>query len=217
MGKKSLVALDTDHIKQYVFATDRLKEIRGASSIFDNLNRRVMTQAAGEYNAHTVYANGGSALFWVDGDEKVAREFGQHIQREYQERTSDGATITFAVQEIPESIQNIETDPALHPYLRLLQDRLQLAKGYPHQNFTALPSHPLMRPCDACGTRYAEDKYEGEGADPNDQKRRYCQVCLNKRDEDHRIKQEIRQIVAEKVPTGHVIPRGGNVHLGNNY
>jgi hypothetical protein len=36
---KSLVAMDTDHIKQYVFATDKLKEIRGASSILDRLNR----------------------------------------------------------------------------------------------------------------------------------------------------------------------------------
>ena len=39
VGKRFLVALDTNHIKQYVFATDKLKEIRGASSILDNLNR----------------------------------------------------------------------------------------------------------------------------------------------------------------------------------
>ena len=40
----SLIAFDTDHIKRYVFATEKLKEIRGASSLLDYLNRIVMTQ-----------------------------------------------------------------------------------------------------------------------------------------------------------------------------
>src|SRR5579883_487790 len=39
---KSLIAFDTDHIKGYVFGTDRLKEIRGASSRLDYLNRITM-------------------------------------------------------------------------------------------------------------------------------------------------------------------------------
>jgi hypothetical protein len=43
----SLVAFDTDHIKEYVFGTDRLKEIRGASSLLDRLNRREMEEVPG--------------------------------------------------------------------------------------------------------------------------------------------------------------------------
>lgn len=43
---KTLVALDTDHIKRYVFATNKLKEIRGASSILDHLNRILMKEVA---------------------------------------------------------------------------------------------------------------------------------------------------------------------------
>src|SRR5258708_861666 len=121
VGKKSLVALDTDHIKSVVYETDKLKEIRGASSILDNLNRRVMKRVAREYQAYTIYTNGGSGLFLINDDEKVGREFGQHIQREYREQTSGGASVTFAVQEIPESSQNIEKNPAFDPYLRLLQ------------------------------------------------------------------------------------------------
>ena len=46
--RKSLVALDTDHIKGYVFGTDKLKEIRGASSLLDRLNRQVMRELMGD-------------------------------------------------------------------------------------------------------------------------------------------------------------------------
>lgn len=70
MGKKSLVALDTDHIKQYVFATDKLKEIRGASSILDRLNREDMEKIVRQRDpgAKTIYANGGSGLFLISTD-----------------------------------------------------------------------------------------------------------------------------------------------------
>ncbi len=206
MGKRFLVALDTDHIKQYVFATDKLKEIRGASSILDDLNRSEMARVAKAVGAEKIYANGGSGQFLIHGDEEAAREFGQRIQQVYREETGNSASITFALQEIPETIaeQGIETNPELHPYLRLLQYRLLYAKGYPHQESEVLPSHPLMRLCDACGTHYAEDIYRGEGPDPEDQERRYCNVCLRKRSEDHDTKTKIKEIVTEWSYTGKV-------------
>jgi hypothetical protein len=52
----SLVALDTDHIKEYVFGTDKLKEIRGASSLLDYLNRIVMQEFADNYRADVALA-----------------------------------------------------------------------------------------------------------------------------------------------------------------
>jgi len=209
VGKRYLLALDTDKIKQYVFATDKLKEIRGGSSILDALNRSVMKQVAEvkEFHAKIVYANGGSGLCLIDGDEQIAEKFGQRIQQSYRERTGGGASITFALQEIPETIpeQGIETNPDLHPYLQLLQYRLLHAKGYPHQEIEVLPSHPLMRLCDACGTHYAEDIYRGEGSDPEDQERRYCNVCLKKRGEDYKVKGGIEGIVANRTRKERVI------------
>src|SRR5712664_1261780 len=99
VGKQTLVALDTDHIKQYVFATDRLKDIRGASSILDALKRRDMNRIAKEFHAQEVYTNGGSGTFVVDGDESVAKEFVKRVQREYAKQTWNGASISFAVHE----------------------------------------------------------------------------------------------------------------------
>src|SRR5947209_4814449 len=103
VGKKSLVALDTDHIKGYVFGTDKLKEIRGASSWLDYLNRIVM-EASGEaapYQARKVYANGGSGLFVVYGAKDKAELYGKELQRLFREVTADGSSMSYVVQELP--------------------------------------------------------------------------------------------------------------------
>src|SRR5579872_4873543 len=103
VGKYSLVALDTDHIKQYVFGTDRLKEIRGASSLLDRLNREGMKSIAhkADVDAKTIYANGGSGLFLVATDK--ADEIRRRIHSEFHSKTIGGATVTYAMQEIPDS------------------------------------------------------------------------------------------------------------------
>ena len=199
MGPRTLVAFDTDHIKQYVFATNKLKEIRGASSRLDHLNRRAMNGIFPEDYAKPVYTNGGSAMFLVEDSEDKAREFGEAIRRAYLEQTGGGATISFNVQAIPDSIQDVWNDPALHPYVRLLHYRLLLDKGRTHQDIEVLPSHPFMSPCDACGVRYAEDQYPGDSADPDDRDRRYCRVCREKLVEDHKVRGGIEQLVEKKL------------------
>src|SRR5215475_2110056 len=67
--KQSLIAFDTDRIKEYVFATDILKEIRGASNILDTLNRQDMPRCVG---GTCYYAHGGSGLFVVPTDDATA-------------------------------------------------------------------------------------------------------------------------------------------------
>ena len=106
--RKSLVALDTDHIKRYVFGTDKLKEIRGASSILDHLNREEMERIVYDVDpdAKTIYTNGGSGLFLVATDK--ADEIRQRIHSEFHSKTVGGATVTFAVQDIPDSINDPE-------------------------------------------------------------------------------------------------------------
>lgn len=206
METKSLVALDTDHIKTYVFATDRLKDIRGASSILDFLNRRVMDSVARDFKAKTVYTNGGAGLFLIDGDKAVAEKFGQRIQQEYYDQTNGGASISFAVQEIPEG-KNPDDD--LWDTLELLNYGLLEEKASP-PNFITLASHPFMRTCDSCGVQYAEDKDVVEGQDLVDQEKRYCNVCRAKRQEDIKVRRGIDRIVAERRRSGNVTPNEKN-------
>ncbi len=181
----SLVAFDTDHIKSYVFGTNKLKEIRGASSLLDRLNRDVMPKLAKEsYGGVTIYANGGSGLFLIDSDK--AEKFGTEVQQEYQQLTAGGASVTYVVQPLPEGAPDTLAEILKYPMphtLALLRYRLREQKGHPYAH-TNEASHPLMRLCDSCGVFYAV-RFA-----PNDQDF-YCQSCLNKQIEDGKVKDYI--------------------------
>jgi hypothetical protein len=191
--QKSLVAFDTDHIKGYVFGTDKLKEIRGASAILDYLNRIVMTQLAKLYQAKKIYAHGGSGLFLIDKDQ--ADEFGQLVQRTYKQETKGAASITYVVQDLPERVTDMNGDD-IWESLELMRWHLREAKDRAPKAIT-LPSHPLMRPCDSCGVEYAD----AEGPikpwlrDPGEENALFCASCLRKREEDHKVKNLIESTV----------------------
>lgn len=196
MGKQTLISLDTNHIKQYVFATDRLKDIRGASSRLDHLNRKTMNAVANKFQAREVYTNGGSGMFLVEGDREAAEELGRLIQKEYANQTKGGATISFAVQELPKEIDDPwhDTTGEMQKILELLNLRLLTAKAEVPE-LLALPSHPFMRPCDSCGSQYAENKSRKEDRDPAEERKRYCESCLAKREEDEAVRGAINKII----------------------
>src|SRR5487761_1722172 len=138
---RSLIAFDTDHIKGYVFGTNKLKEIRGASSILDKLNRVETVEVAKSFDAETIYAHGGSALFIVDSQR--AEALGKAVQRLYHERTGGGASITYAVQDIPGddsqpimAAWQLPGNVSMANMLTLLRLRLQVAKDSPHMQKT---------------------------------------------------------------------------------
>lgn len=180
---KSLIAFDTDHIQSYVFATDPLKEIRGASSLLDRLNRDVMRKLALSYDRDSkkIYANGGSGLFLIDSAKAVT--FGTEVQRAYQQFTGSGASVTYVVQPLPtdapENVDALMTYP-MHATLAMLRYRLREQKGHPSAS-TSRPSHPLMRPCASCGIFYAVRRSSSEPE-------LYCQSCLNKQAEDYEVR-----------------------------
>lgn len=214
--ERALVALDTDHIKEYVFRTDRLKEIRGASSLLDYLNRHIMESIAKEFKAQCIYANGGSGLFLISGEgaKKQAEAFGKKVQLAYCEQSGGTSSITYATQPLPNNISEDELmDYPLKQELLLLQYRLQQAKNNPPSEI-ALPSHPFMRPCDACGIEYAqyqgtklgpqeenvikkseddEEEKDDDGEDEEDQHRFYCESCRNKYRQDKKVRGTIKQ------------------------
>ena len=86
-----VIVVDTPSIKRYVFGTDPLNEIRGASAWLDRLNRVGMEQCLREYlgraRVEPIYANGGSAQFLVrQCDEtkikKACTSMVQHIRKQ---------------------------------------------------------------------------------------------------------------------------------------
>ncbi|WP_069802938.1 Cas10/Cmr2 second palm domain-containing protein [Thermogemmatispora onikobensis] len=193
----ALVALDTDRIKNYVFSTDRLREIRGASSILDRLNREIMGAIARDLdpNARVVYANGGSGLFLLAEDK--SEEFVRRVQARYREETQGGATVTGAVQRLPAELAEPDLWQAnLLQQLDLLRYKLRRAKDCPPA-IVALPSHPLLQLCDSCGLAYAAG--QSPWREPRGEEQRYCPVCLQKRREDAQIKKSIDGLVDAKL------------------
>src|ERR1051325_5213687 len=90
-----LLLLDTPGIKQFVFGTDPLAEIRGASALLDRLNRiDTERELAARLHAHgarlerVVYANGGSGQVIVEaGAEAAVRQAGASLAGYYRPQT----------------------------------------------------------------------------------------------------------------------------------
>ena len=120
---RSLLAFDTDRIKEYVFATDPLKEIRGASRLLDTLNRKDMPWLAG---GTCYYAHGGSGLFVVPTSDVAA--IVDRVKRAYAESTAGAATITGAAVPLPPDFD--ETRDDVRPLWRQLGYKLAAEKAY---------------------------------------------------------------------------------------
>ncbi len=192
--QKSLIALETNDRKGYVFQTDRLKEMRGASLLLDRLNRLTMVEIAREpsIDAELVYVNGGTGLFLIDDDK--AYTFGKRVQRAFLESSGGGSSITYAVQRLPANAPEDREQLMMYDLgreLELLRYKLHEEKGRPHK-IIAAPAHPFLRPCDACGLEYAKTN----GLDQRGTRMVfYCASCKEKQDEDGRVGEGIEHLL----------------------
>jgi hypothetical protein len=148
--ERSLVAFDTDQIKQYVFATARLKEIRGASALLDSLNRQDMVEQAG---GEPIFAHGGGGLFVVE--KARTADVVDQVGRVYRQKTAI-ASVTGVAADLPADYQS-----NIKPALDLLRYRLRRAKDGRH-NPQTLVSHPLLHFCDSCGVQPAVGYFEDD-------------------------------------------------------
>ena len=185
MKKKLLVSFDTDRIKEYIFATGKLREIRGASAILDELNRWDMVEKSREFHAEEIYANGGSGMFTVP--EALAGAFIQTVEKEYRLRTRT-CSITSAVTELPPGFTDQD---AIQPYLQTLMHRLRLKKDG-NTSPQPLLTHPLLRTCDSCSERYASQNV----TEPESEL--LCGSCKNKRDKNKEIQIDIKDVISGK-------------------
>ena len=91
MRESFVIQFDIPSIKSYVFGTDPLNEIRGASARLDWLNReemeRILHEHSGSHTIRKVYANGGSAQFVVGASDEwtveiACRAVVRHIRQQ---------------------------------------------------------------------------------------------------------------------------------------
>ena len=102
--------------------------------------------AVGTYGGQKVFANGGAGLFLIDGDEARAEEYGQHIQSKYRKNSDGGASITYAVQELPDGMNTWGADTRLEQTCFVTSLRKRKAPRLPSFRIPRIPFYARAVP-----------------------------------------------------------------------
>lgn len=141
-----LIVLDTPGIKHFVFGTDALAEVRGASALLDRLNRvdteQQLRKHLGPGACQVVFANGGTGQFIVQAnDRSVVRAALDRLSSYYLEQTGDAMRPLAGVAEWPEGDESGYTRAVQAAFAELHLQR-NLASGKP-----TIPTLPFVLEC----------------------------------------------------------------------
>lgn len=160
-----LVLMDVDRIQQYIFMTNRLREIRGASFLLDRLNLQTCRQELANYGGQEVFIGGGGVLA-IFPDRERAAGYLAAVQAAYRRQTHI-ASITDVMVPIPTAAGGERE------VLRRARAELRLAKGR-RAGTEALLTNPYFRLCQSC------NRYPVAHLDDGDE---ICAACHAKRQE----------------------------------
>jgi len=200
MSVRWLVCFDTDRIKQYLLATNRLKEIRGGSALIAELDEKRKVHLT-----NVVYSAGGGAAVLVS-TEQEARELIAEIEREFRAQTvtasitgvylkvtsrnfgeeitsrNFGEEITsgnFGAEITSENFGEEITFENFREEMSRAGKLLRRAKASKAE-LTTLPVEPYLRLCNSCGQHPALYKAQDGSGDW------LCQACSKKRELGHK-------------------------------
>jgi hypothetical protein len=169
MMNDHLVLFDVDNIKGYVFATGRLKEIRGGSDLVERLtSSQAIESLIRESNlrAKVLYADGGAGKvrFSCPADAEL---FCRTLEQKYRTETFTGSLTTARVpyaQAIGPTVERGET--ALRQQKSDRRETIQLEGG------------PYVRFCESCGSYPIVNSYLVRAGLP---RQALCRSCYGKR------------------------------------
>lgn len=177
MTDNYLFSLDIDGIQNYIFNTNRLKTIAGASKIIDRLNNTETVKKlnkkygfndAPKLSDNFIYSNGGATKV-LFAHKKYAEAFEKEMHKMYAEY---GISITTHIERVTGS----EKDALDEAGKTIAQ------KKYNKKFFTMPVSSPYLKICESCGKEYAVRKEEK--LKQNDQEPLLvCKYCYNKAEE----------------------------------
>ncbi|MGC8782411.1 MAG: hypothetical protein ACP5UQ_16235, partial [Anaerolineae bacterium] len=166
--QKWLVCFDTDRIKQYLLATNRLTEIRGGSALILDLDKKRKHDLESRYGLqNVVYSAGGGAAVLVP-TEQEARRLIAETEREFRAATVT-ASITGAYVWADTSPERFGAEVSRAG--RELR-RAKAAKA----ELSSWPVEPYMRLCNSCGQHPAAHQAQDGSGDW------LCQACQKKRE-----------------------------------
>jgi len=173
-----LVVFDSDRIKDYVFATGRLKEIRGASMLVADLTGENAIENLAE-GGHVIYADGAAGMVQFH-DPSDAHDFQRRLERDYRLGTVSG-TLSTAFVEVREGEK-------FSNWMSRAMAALRRAKGDRRES-RQLMDNPYMRFCESCREYPVEIQYD---------ERDLCRSCATKRKTfDEAAGQQSRQRVKD--------------------
>ncbi|MDA3895150.1 MAG: hypothetical protein PF482_03260 [Desulfobacteraceae bacterium] len=144
--KEYLVVMGIPSIKKYVFDTDRLKEIRGASALLDDLNRngieKFLKDCADLKEVDIIFSGGGSAQFIVKADQQKLKRCLRELESLFSEKTAGGLRLIWGAVEYdgsnyPEALRNAHLESESQREENPFIPTSQLHTGY-------------IRECDSC-------------------------------------------------------------------
>lgn len=170
MNNQYILVIDVPGIKEYVFGTDRLVEIRGASALLDNLNRKetekFLKKKLGETHVECVFSAGGAGQFVIGAEEEKLKTCVKELKGFFAAESKGGLRLLCGWAEFSEENYS---DCLNRAYFRLKKKKeenslipcTQIHAGY-------------IRECDSCsGMASQHNDYGGD-------ERFLCDICVKK-------------------------------------
>ena len=142
------VVIDTPSIKKYVFGTDPLNEIRGASARLDWLNRSKMEGCLKEHpgmgSVDKIYANGGSAQFLIHScDATTIKAACESMVRYIREQTGGEVVVVYGIAALEDQDEVSYRDAVRMAHFQL---RCQRDFATSHRSSSLIP---IMMGCES--------------------------------------------------------------------
>lgn len=172
MQKKWLTIVDVDQIHSYICETDRLREMAGASSLLDEINRAETKEVFERIkkDGDRLLVNGGGVTKAAFTDRTIAEKFARTVANLYPQKTLL-ATATWCVEETGNGTFEDANDRA-EVHLRALKASKERSHDSHSYTGIAVVTSPFLRRCSVCGIRPAIEKKDKEF---------FCAPCRTKR------------------------------------
>jgi len=176
MNNKILFYLDIDSVQDFIFSSNRLRMITGASSLLDDINRRQTLELWKNHNsnnnphsdANFIHSSGGQTKLLFDS-EKKANDFGRDLKKVYHE---NGVSVTIHC----ETVTNGDEKAALQK-----AEAAMARKKYQKYNHHTRPAAPFIKYCQECCRKPAAVLLQPTSVRPGDNKTMEpCEDCLRK-------------------------------------
>ncbi|GAB4405959.1 MAG: hypothetical protein Kow00123_18420 [Anaerolineales bacterium] len=201
MSQRLLMAGDVDAIREFVFETSSLPQIRGGSDLLLECEEEIRTRFQREFNCEVVYCGGGS--FLLEGPATRVQEIQSALERLYLDKTHV-ATVTIICEEplpaasgppiagsgwagrIARASAGVAADGEFGLRTAALGARMRAAKM---SKATApfYEAHPFGKRCERCGKRMATTEQK-IGADTE----LLCPICALRADRGRKRGEGIR-------------------------